>query len=91
MIRCFLPSSLSDVHAPILASLMAYCLSWRDVAVLCTQVWIQRAHKLLQLPCLVPMPENALVIKMAYTAVLDRFRTAPYSIPAQTGKVFASE
>ena len=37
------------------------------------------------------MPENALVIKMAYTAVLDRFRTGPYSIPAQTGKVFASE
>ena len=48
---------------------------------------MRRAHKLLQLPCLVPMTDNAPIVKQACKAVLDKFRSAPYSIPAQTGKV----
>ncbi|KAA6422365.1 MAG: hypothetical protein FRX49_07541 [Trebouxia sp. A1-2] len=50
-------------------------------------VWIQQAHKLLQLPCLVAMPEDAPEFEMACTAVLNRFTAALYSTPAQTGKV----
>lgn len=79
------------MHATIFACLMKHCLACCDAAVLCMQVWIQRAHKLLQLPCLLPMTENDPAVEKACTAALDRFRTAPYSVPAQTGKVFASE
>lgn len=79
------------MRATILACLMKHCLAFCDAAVLCMQVWVQRAHKLLQLPCLLPMTENDPAVARACTAALDRFRIAPYSIPAQTGKVFASE
>ena len=65
--------------------------AWHDVAALHMQVWIQQAHKLLQLPCLVAMPEDAPEFEMACTAVLNRFTAALYSTPAQTGKVFATD
>lgn len=55
------------------------------------QVWMQWAHELLQLPCLVPVTQSAPIVEKACKAVLDKFRSAPYSIPAQTGKVFSRE
>lgn len=79
------------LHAIILAYLMQHCVACYHVAVLCMQVWIQRAHKLLPLPCLLPMTENDPAVEKACTVALDRFRIAPYNVPAQTGKVFASE
>ena len=65
--------------------------SWHVKAGFYTQVWIQRATKLLQLPCIEPISESSPVVAQAYTAVLGKFSRAPYNIPAQTGKVFASE
>ena len=40
---------------------------------------------------MVPMIESSPVVAQAYTAVLGKFSLAPYNIPAQIGKVFASE
>lgn len=45
---------------------------------------MQQAHKL---PCLEPVTEHAPFVQKVCKAVLDRFKTAPYSIAAQNGKV----
>ena len=37
------------------------------------------------------MTENEPAVAKACTAALERFTTAAYTIPSQTGKVFASE
>ncbi|DBA90198.1 TPA: hypothetical protein ACH3X1_003501 [Trebouxia sp. C0004] len=54
-------------------------------------VWMKRAHKVMQLSCLLPMAEGASIVKTACAAVLGRFQTAPYTIPDLTGRVFAKK
>ena len=66
-------------------------LAWYCLTVLCVQVWMKRAHKGMQLSCLLPMAEGASIIETACAAVLGRFQTAPYTIPDLTGRVFASK
>ena len=78
--------------------MLAYVLSqqsqdsaWYCLTVLCVQVWMKRAHKAMQLSCLLPMAEGASIVKTACAAVLSSFQTAPYTIPDLTGRVFASK
>ena len=79
------------MRSSILTYLMHCCSARHDTAVCGMQVWMRQTQKLLQLPCLLPMTENAPIVGQACKAVLDKFRIAPYSMPAQTGKVFPSE
>ena len=51
------------------------------------QVWMKRAHKVMQLSCLPPLAEDASIVRTACTAVLSRFQTTP----DPTGRVFASK
>ena len=51
------------------------------------QVWMKRAHKVMQLSCLPPLPEDASIVRTACTAVLSRFQTTP----DPKGWVFASK
>ena len=66
-------------------------LDWYCLTVLCVQIWMKRAHKVMQLSCLLPMAEGASIVKTACAAVLGRFQTAPYTIPDFTGRVFVSK
>ena len=78
----------------MLLNVLSQCsqdLAWYCLTVLCVQVWMKRAHKVMQLSCLLPMAEGASIVKTACAAVLGRFQTAPYTIPDLTGRVFASK
>ena len=51
------------------------------------QVWMKRAHKVMQLSCLPPLAEGANIVRTACTAVLSRIQTTA----DPTGRVSASK